>query len=360
MQAIDTRNEEMCALKLMKLDGSLNDCEIRSMFKNEVTVLHKLNHQNIIKILNFSKGISVLEQSLNRYNAWWIVLEYAPNGDMFKYLSKLGRLEEPIARYYFHQLISIIEYIHTCGYSHRDLKVENLLLDKEFNLKLADFGFSSKSKTSWCHKGTKSYMAPEIYDNNGYKTEIADIFSAGVILFVMCTSFTPFMKANKYDMYYSKIMQGNLDELWDVYSKIDNFDYHFSSSFKDLISKLLESNPRKRITLQEIKSHEWFNEKIASPIDVYEEMLKRKNRITWSESSEHHSTDDDSQKDSEISVKSENSSQFACFSLICDKSTQIKLSKFYNAKDGDDLLRTIEDYAKVNCSSAYPHPPPTS
>lgn len=329
----------------MKLNGNSKDIEVKRIFKNEVTILSKLSHPNIIKILSFSKSQKVIEYEYASYNAWWISLEYAAYGDMFKYLSKLSRFEEPIARYYFHQLISSIEYTHNCGYSHRDLKIENWLLDKDFHLKLADFGFSSKSKISRAYKGTKSYMAPEIYEGNSYKTEVADLFSAGVVLFVMCTCFTPFLKANKSDPYYSKVIEGKWEELWELYSKMDNFDTPFSQSFKDLISKLLNPNPRKRLSISEIKKHEWFNGIVASEVEVYEEMIKRRNRILLIENTEHHSTDDDSQKDSESLIKSNNSSKFEWFDIISEKSNQTKYSQFYKVKDGDELLHAIEEYA---------------
>ena len=153
-------------------------------------------------------------------------------------------------------------------------------------------------------------MAPEIYEGNSYKTEVADLFSAGVVLFVMCTCFTPFLKASKSDPYYSKVIEGKWEELWELYSKMENFDTPFSLSFKDLISKLLNPNPRKRLSISEIKKHEWFNGIVASEDEVYEEMIKRRNRILLIENTEHHSTDDDSQKDSQSLIKSNNSSKF--------------------------------------------------
>lgn len=344
MLAVDSRTEQTWALKIMKLEGNSNDSEVRRIFKNEVTILSSLDHPNIIKILSFSKTVKVIDPDLAPYNAWWIGLEYAAYGDMFKYLSKLGRFEEPIARYYFHQLISSIEYTHNCGYSHRDLKIENWLLDKDFHLKLADFGFSSKSKTSRAYKGTRSYMAPEIYERRGYSTEAADVFSAGVVLFVMCTWFTPFLKAHKSDQYYSKVIEDKWDELWEQYYEMDNFITPFSPGFKDLISKLLTPNPRKRLTIQKIKQHEWFKGKVASEAEIFEEMTKRWNNILLNQSTEHHSTDDDSHKGSESLIKYNNSSQFKWFDLIWHKSSQIRFSQFYQVKDGDELLRPIEQY----------------
>lgn len=98
----------------------------------------------------------------------FMALELAEGGELFDYIFQTGRLDEKIARYYFLQLLDAFEYIHNKGISHCDVKLQNILLDHQFNLKLADFGFSSKQPTNTTYKGSGEYMAPEIHIEQGY------------------------------------------------------------------------------------------------------------------------------------------------------------------------------------------------
>ena len=101
-----------------------------------------------------------------------IVMEFAENGEMFGYLQKTGPFQEKIARFYFKQLINTLEYIHSQGIAHRDIKTENTLLDENFNLKLADFGLATNAnQKSFNLCGTAGYLPPECHLRMGYKTE---------------------------------------------------------------------------------------------------------------------------------------------------------------------------------------------
>lgn len=126
----------------------------------------------------------------------YIVTEFASKGDIFDHLVKTGKMSEPQACHYFAQILSAVKYCHTHGVVHRDLKVENLLLDADSNIKLADFGFSNyyASETSllstWC--GSPPYAAPELFEGKKYVGPKVDIWSLGVVLYVLVSGTLPF------------------------------------------------------------------------------------------------------------------------------------------------------------------------
>lgn len=148
-----------------------------------------------------------------------MVLELADNGSLFDYAYQL-RFSEKMARYFLKQILDGMQYYHFLGIAHRDLKLENLLLTSEFRLKIADFGFSCplvNEDGTLVHReiaGTPQYMAPELFLQRGYNAKDADIFSVGVILFMLVMGWAPFKEANKGDKLYSAIALDRADIFW--------------------------------------------------------------------------------------------------------------------------------------------------
>ncbi|KAF7801249.1 CBL-interacting serine/threonine-protein kinase 23 [Senna tora] len=173
--------------------------------------------------------------------------------------SSKGRLKEDEARKYFQQLICAVDYCHSRGVFHRDLKPENLLLDASGVLKVSDFGLSALPQQvrgdgllhTTC--GTPNYVAPEVIHNKGYDGGKADLWSCGVILFVLMAGFLPFEESN----------------LVTLYKKISKADFTcppwFSSSAKKLIMRILDPNPATRITIAEVIENEWFKKGYVPP-----------------------------------------------------------------------------------------------
>lgn len=125
----------------------------------------------------------------------YLVTEYAANGEIFDHLVDNGRMKEPEAARVFSQLVSAVQYCHCRGVVHRDLKAENVLLDKDMNIKLADFGFSNRYEegsplTTWC--GSPPYAAPEVFQGLEYDGPKADIWSLGVVLYALVCGALPF------------------------------------------------------------------------------------------------------------------------------------------------------------------------
>lgn len=139
-------NGTKVALKIMKRTPEKAKSKDFDMFYNEINVMKKMDHPNILRLVDYSDKEVATKKDGTTLNVAFTALEYAEGGELFDYVAETGKFTEEEARYYYHQLIDVLEYIHNQGYAHRDIKPENILLDKNFNIKLADFGFATKEK----------------------------------------------------------------------------------------------------------------------------------------------------------------------------------------------------------------------
>uniref|UniRef100_A0A5B7A2G5 non-specific serine/threonine protein kinase n=2 Tax=Davidia involucrata TaxID=16924 RepID=A0A5B7A2G5_DAVIN len=209
--------------------------------KREISVMRLVRHPNVVQLYE------VLATKTKIY----FVMEYAKGGELFNKVAK-GRLKEDVARKYFQQLINAVDFCHSRGVYHRDLKPENLLLDENENLKVSDFGLSalteSKHQDGLLHTtcGTPAYVAPEVINRKGYDGAKADIWSCGVILFVLLAGYLPFQDSNLMEM-YRKIGKAEF--------KCPNW---FPAVVRRLLSRILDPNPHTRIDIAKIKQNSWF------------------------------------------------------------------------------------------------------
>ncbi|CAG9333706.1 unnamed protein product [Blepharisma stoltei] len=239
---------------------------------NEIANLQQISHPNVIKLICSNKSGEYVKKSGERYSCAYIVMEFCPNGNFYETIRNIGRFNENISRFYFHQLINAIDAAHQRHIVHRDLKLENLLLDGDYNLKVTDFGFSASvfdkdgSRMLRTHLGTEGYMAPELYMNINYYGESVDVFAAGVILFIFRSVNPPFSRANMSDRIY-EILVKNPKKFWGLYSRNKPQNY-YSEEFKSLIMGMLHPNPERRFTIYDIKNHPWYNGPIASLEEV--------------------------------------------------------------------------------------------
>ncbi|KAK4773598.1 hypothetical protein SAY87_028617 [Trapa incisa] len=209
--------------------------------KREISVMRIARHPNIVQLYEVMATKSKI----------YFIMEYAKGGELFDKVAK-GRLKEDIARKYFIQLIDAVDFCHDKGVYHRDIKPENLLLDDNENLKVSDFGLSalaeSKRQDGLLHTicGTPAYVAPEVIDRKGYDGAKADIWSCGVVLFVLLAGYLPFHDSN----------------LMAMYRKIGRAEFKFPSWFpadvRRLLSRILDPNPITRISITKVKESSWF------------------------------------------------------------------------------------------------------
>lgn len=209
--------------------------------KREISILRRVRHPNIVQLFEVMATKSKI----------FFVMEYVKGGELFNKVAK-GRLKEEVARKYFQQLISAVGFCHARGVYHRDLKPENLLLDEDGDLKVSDFGLSTVSDQiqqdglfhTFC--GTPAYVAPEVLARKGYDAAKVDIWSCGVILFVLMAGYLPFHDQNIMSM-YKKIYKGEFRcPRW------------FSPELTRLLTRVLDTNPDTRITIPDIMNNKWF------------------------------------------------------------------------------------------------------
>ena len=208
----------------------------------EIKLLKKLrNHKNIIKYF----------EHFETEKYFCIVMENISGGNLLNAINKMSKFSESMARNIFKQLIQTIKYLHNMNIVHRDIKPDNILLELDNTIKLCDFGVSKQIKkgqllTDTC--GTPAFIAPEILKEKPYNPYITDIWSSGVVLYIIVSGFFPFRGNNETEL-RKNIINGNFPKLNDI-----------SENLKDLLDKLLEINPEKRITIDKILKHPWLNE----------------------------------------------------------------------------------------------------
>jgi serine/threonine protein kinase len=153
------------AIKILKDEFLAKDKDAKQAVVNEVVILQSLKHPNIVKIIEFGDQGKITKPSGRHIpNQVFIVLEFVSGGLLFDVCQLIGGLGEDAGRFFFKQMITSIEYMNSLKVSHRDLKLENILVDTDLNLKIADFGYASFQKVDnlTSYRGTFTYMAPEI------------------------------------------------------------------------------------------------------------------------------------------------------------------------------------------------------
>lgn len=246
----------MVAIKILKDEFLQRDDDARKTVVNEIVILQTLKHPNIIKILEFGdQGLVKKPNGKVISNLVYIVLEFVTGGLLFDVCQLVGGLGEDGGRYFFKQILQSIDYMNSMKVSHRDLKLENILVESNLTLKVADFGYASFQKESMMtsYRGTFTYMAPEIKEGKAYNGTEVDIFSAGVVLFILVRGIFPFKEARKEEFFYNMLMTGKYSEYW---QKVQGND--LTKEFKDLIQKIFQYDGSKRPTIQEIFEHPWM------------------------------------------------------------------------------------------------------
>lgn len=246
-------------------------------YRIETSILSELiPSKYIVKLYSHGEGILERGYSIYSYKLFnhfngddtirYAIFEYLSNGELFNYVLKIKRkFPEDISRKIFYDLIKAVEACHKCGITHGDLKLENILLTSNFNIKLIDFGFAKRIDEGLLSSltGTRGYAAPECFTSSAieYQGVPSDIFSLGIILFLLVMGFYPFEKPNFTDNKYKFIMKKDFNGFWKKCEKIlgkENFPV--SNEFKNLFEKMVCYQAKERLSINEIKNHPWFYE----------------------------------------------------------------------------------------------------
>eukprot|EP01010_Urceolus_cornutus_P002604 NODE_334_length_1774_cov_220.698551_g270_i0.p1 GENE.NODE_334_length_1774_cov_220.698551_g270_i0~~NODE_334_length_1774_cov_220.698551_g270_i0.p1 ORF type:complete len:452 (-),score=103.86 NODE_334_length_1774_cov_220.698551_g270_i0:323-1678(-) len=243
--AVDTSDPNRAPYAIKVLDRKQIEKEnMQDQLKNEIAIMKLLKHENIV----------IMHEVIQSAQHIYIILEIVTGGELFDRIVAAKRFDEATARRYFQQLILGVGYCHRQGVAHRDLKPENLLVGANDNLKISDFGLSAmatgseKSKLLMTTCGTPHYVAPEVLEEKGYNGMTADVWSCGVILFVMLAGYLPFEDATTNGLFV----------------KIERGEYRMPKQFtlpvKTLIGKMLTVDPTRRITVPQILDDPWFQQ----------------------------------------------------------------------------------------------------
>ncbi|XP_061351387.1 CBL-interacting serine/threonine-protein kinase 8-like isoform X3 [Gastrolobium bilobum] len=237
--AQNTETGESVAMKVLDRNTIIKH-KMVDQIKREISIMKLVRHPYVVR----------LHEVLASRTKIYIILEFITGGELFDKIIHHGRLSEAESRRYFQQLIDGVDYCHSKGVYHRDLKPENLLLDSEGNIKISDFGLSALPEQgvsilrTTC--GTPNYVAPEVLSHKGYNGAVADVWSCGVILYVLLAGYLPFDEL----------------DLTTLYSKIEKAEFScppwFPVGAKSLIHRILDPNPETRITIEQIRNDEWF------------------------------------------------------------------------------------------------------
>lgn len=244
-------NGEYVAVKFIERGEKIDKNVEREIINHRM-----LRHPNIIAF----RELFITSESLG------IVMEYAAGGELFDKIVEAGRFSEEQARYFFQQLIEGVEFCHELGVAHRDLKLENVLLDGSPKglLKICDFGYSKSSVLDSMPKttvGTPAYIAPEVLQRKQYDGQIADVWSCGVTLYVMLVGAYPFE-----DPHDPRNFRKTIQRIMSVrYSFPPNL--RLSKDCLDIMEKIFVANPADRIKIGDIKQHPWYRKDLTEQKD---------------------------------------------------------------------------------------------
>ncbi|GLE00741.1 hypothetical protein PINS_up009529 [Pythium insidiosum] len=269
----------------------LLDCQIQEISR-ECRALRRVRHDNVLRYVRSAAGY----QQNRTYRV--LATEFASNGDMFDVISSGGALPESIAKVFCAQLLRAVAACHARGVVHRDIKLENLLLDDQFTLKLADFGLASivseafdddQSTTDDATAatnaamlrdavGTPLYMAPEIDDNVPYRAAPIDVWACGVVLFALLTGYPPFDAPEQGDVWFDHLARGDVASFWAAQPPTLKRP---SPAAMHLIGRLLCVDPARRASVTEALAHEWLCDDDALERDELIAEMTRRQRSAW-------------------------------------------------------------------------------
>jgi len=273
---IDKNDNAKVALKFMIRADASWEQEQANQVRTEIKSMIKIKSNHVMKLFAYNLNAKYPEKDGNVLNCILMVLEFCPGGELFDILYYCQQLNAITSRTYFRQLIQGLEDCHKAGVIHRDIKPQNLLLDQKFQLKITDFGLSKILKPEnrddmmrTTYVGTRGFQAPELLKKEKY-TRACDVFSAGVVLFILLTGYPPFNHAKRDDQWYSPLAKGDSKKFWKQHKGCG-----VPAECKDLLEAMLCYKPAKRASIEDIKEHPWFKGEVLSKSELKAQLTKK-------------------------------------------------------------------------------------
>ncbi|XP_073301153.1 CBL-interacting serine/threonine-protein kinase 3-like [Primulina huaijiensis] len=330
--ARNTENGQPVAIKIFDKDKVLKH-KLSEQIKREIATMKLIKHPNVVQLYEVMASKTKI----------FIVMEFVTGGELFDKIVNHGRMQEDEARKYFQQLINAVDFCHSRGVYHRDLKPENLLLDASGDLKVSDFGLSALSQQvqddgllhTTC--GTPNYVAPEVINDRGYDGATADLWSCGVILFVLLAGYLPFDDSN----------------LMTLYKKISSAEFTcppwISFGAMKLIAQILDPNPVNRITISKILKDEWFKKDYKAPVfDEKEEMNLDDVEAVFKDSEKYHVMENKEEKPTAMNAfELISMSRGLNLGNLFDANQDFKReTRFTSRRPANEIISKIEEAAK--------------
>ena len=242
------------------------DEEKKYSYENEKKIneiVKQLNNPNIVEYIKSKENEYIeIEDDYKDF----IIFEYCSRGELLEYVIFSGGFEEKIAKIIFKTILETVEKLHNIGIYHLDLKLDNILVDKEFNIKIADFGLSKQKDENnngifSGEIGAEVFRPPQMFIKSNFYGDKSDIFSLGVILFNLVTAIHGFENSSPNNYYYN-LLQENKKEYWEDFEKYlkENKGKILSKQFKDLYEKMVSYKEENRPDIKDLLKYEWFNE----------------------------------------------------------------------------------------------------
>lgn len=281
------------ALKIIRKDKGYSDELSKRLVANEhITMSHIGEHPNIVNSLAYNtNGVAFLADG--QHDIRYLVLERCKNGALSTIIRHTGALEENVAKFLFLQLCSAVQFIHDKNYAHMDIKLENILLDDFFNIKLADLGTAINVEESMGftnkRRGTPFYMAPEVRNKESedmIDATIADVYSLGVCMHLLLTGEFPCKDSFQNELSSMETEVSGEISLPESNKKVREHMSNLSDDAKELLEEMLEENPFFRLSIDEVLQHPWMKDFDYEGLQatVYEEMNSRVSFINGQDS----------------------------------------------------------------------------
>jgi len=242
--AYGKKSNKKFACKILE-KSNIKEKDDKKRCQREMNILLQMNHKNVIKT----------SEIISDSSRFYIIMEYCPKGELFNHIVEQQHFNEENSAYYYYQLVSGVDYIHSKNVCHRDLKPENLLLNEFNELKIIDFGLSNfyfgKEKLLRTPCGSPCYASPEMILGKDYDGYNIDIWSSGIILYAMLCGYLPFEEGD--DTMNNNFLFKNIVEC-----KVEYPEEFISPMAKDLLQKIIVREPKNRITIKQIKKHPFF------------------------------------------------------------------------------------------------------